>query len=206
MVSNHPLISTSSCPFNNLSVTVPRAPITIGINVTFMFHSFSNSLARSRHLSFSSLSFNFPLWSYGTEKTSISSNSHSFSSRRTPASLQETEPPPPRADEAWNSNERLANGQGQNQTERFSQKAQRDLGSRWSADEIEVFFESKCRLVFYLFRFPGARFRLGRHYRGSPLGRILPQDSRACHRFLRASKWPCSDPFQRTENCSPRLS
>ena len=39
-VSIPPLISKSSSPFNNPSVTVPRAPITIGINVTFMFHSF----------------------------------------------------------------------------------------------------------------------------------------------------------------------
>ena len=44
-------------------MTVPRAPIIIGINVTFMFHSFFNSLARSRYLSFFSLSFNFTLWS-----------------------------------------------------------------------------------------------------------------------------------------------
>ena len=40
MVSTRPLISQSSCPFDNHSVTEPRAPITIGINVTFMFHSF----------------------------------------------------------------------------------------------------------------------------------------------------------------------
>ena len=37
-VSTHPLIFKSSSPFINPSVTVP---ITIGINVTFMFHSFS---------------------------------------------------------------------------------------------------------------------------------------------------------------------
>ena len=41
MVSTRPLISKSSSPFNNSSVTVPRAPIKIGINITFMFHSFS---------------------------------------------------------------------------------------------------------------------------------------------------------------------
>ena len=40
MVSTRPLISTSSSPFTNLSVTVPKAPINIGINVTFMFFSF----------------------------------------------------------------------------------------------------------------------------------------------------------------------
>ena len=41
MVSIGPVISKSSNPFNNPSVTVSRAPITIGINVTFMFLSFS---------------------------------------------------------------------------------------------------------------------------------------------------------------------
>ena len=40
MVSTHTPISKSSSPFNNPLVTVPKAPITIGIIVTFMFHSF----------------------------------------------------------------------------------------------------------------------------------------------------------------------
>ena len=39
-VPAYPLTSKSSVPFNNHSVTVPRALITIGINITFMFHSF----------------------------------------------------------------------------------------------------------------------------------------------------------------------
>ena len=52
MVSTRPPTSKSSRPFNNPLVTVPKAPITIGIIVTFMFHSFLNSLARSRYLSF----------------------------------------------------------------------------------------------------------------------------------------------------------
>ena len=43
--------SKSSRPFNNPLVTVPEVPITIGIIVTFMFHCFFNSLARSRYLS-----------------------------------------------------------------------------------------------------------------------------------------------------------
>ena len=47
--------------FNNS--VVPRAPITIGITITFMFHSFFNSLVRSRYLSLFTLSFNFTLWS-----------------------------------------------------------------------------------------------------------------------------------------------
>ena len=40
MVSTQPPTSKSSRPFNNPLVTVPKAPITIGIIVTFMFHSF----------------------------------------------------------------------------------------------------------------------------------------------------------------------
>ena len=40
MVSTRPLISYSSSLFNNPSVTVSKAPNTIGIIVTFMFHDF----------------------------------------------------------------------------------------------------------------------------------------------------------------------
>ena len=47
-------------------VTLPRAPITIGIIVTFMFHSFFNPRASSTY-SFSSFSFNISLWSAGTD-------------------------------------------------------------------------------------------------------------------------------------------
>ena len=50
MVSTHPPTSKSSSPFSNPLVTVPKAPITIGIIVTCMFHSFFNSLARLRYL------------------------------------------------------------------------------------------------------------------------------------------------------------
>ena len=71
IVSTRPPISKSSRPFNNPLVIVPNAPITIGIIVTFMFHSFFNSLARSRYLSFFSLSFRFILWSSGTAKSTI---------------------------------------------------------------------------------------------------------------------------------------
>ena len=55
IVSTRPPISKSSRPFNNPLVIVPNAPITIGTIVTFMFHSFFNSLASSRYLSFFSL-------------------------------------------------------------------------------------------------------------------------------------------------------
>ena len=48
-VSTRPPTSKSSSPFSNPLVTVPNAPITIGIIVTCMFDSFFNSLARSRY-------------------------------------------------------------------------------------------------------------------------------------------------------------
>ena len=65
IVSTRPPTSKFSRPFNNPLVIVPNAPITIGTIVTFMFHSFFNSLVRSRYLSFFSLSFWFILWSAG---------------------------------------------------------------------------------------------------------------------------------------------
>ena len=71
MVSTRPLISESSSHCTNPLVTVPRAPITTGINITFMFHSFFKSQARSRYLSFFSLSFNITLWSARTAKSTI---------------------------------------------------------------------------------------------------------------------------------------
>ena len=52
MVSTRLPLSKSSSPFYNPSVTVPKAPITSDIILTFMFHNFSNSLARSRYLFF----------------------------------------------------------------------------------------------------------------------------------------------------------
>ena len=71
IVSTRPPTSKSSWPFNNPLVIVPNAPITIGTIVTFMFHGFFNSLARSKYLSFFSLSFKFILWSAGTAKSTI---------------------------------------------------------------------------------------------------------------------------------------
>ena len=71
MVSTRPPTSKSSRPFNNPLVTVSKAPTTIGIIVTFMFHSFFNSLARSRYLSFISHSFSLILWSAGRAKSII---------------------------------------------------------------------------------------------------------------------------------------
>ena len=71
MVSTHPPTSKSFSPFSNPLVTVPKAPISIGIIVTCMFHSFFNSLARTRYLSFFSHSFSFIQWSAGTAKLII---------------------------------------------------------------------------------------------------------------------------------------
>ena len=71
MVSTSPLTFNSSSPFNHPLVTVPKAPITIGIIVTFMFHIFKDSLARSRNLSLFSHSFCFILRSAGTAKSTI---------------------------------------------------------------------------------------------------------------------------------------
>ena len=71
MVSTRPPTTKSSSPFCNPLVTVPNATITIGIIVTCMFHSFFNSLARSRYLSFFLDSFSFILWSAGTAKSTI---------------------------------------------------------------------------------------------------------------------------------------
>ena len=71
MVSTCPPTSKSSSPFSNLLVTVPNAPITIGIIDTSIFHSFFNSLVRSRYLYFFSHSFSFIRWSAGTAKSTI---------------------------------------------------------------------------------------------------------------------------------------
>ena len=62
IVSIFPPTSKSSRPFNNPLVIVPNAPITIGTIVTFMFHSFFNSLGRDTYPS-----FHFP----GTAKSTI---------------------------------------------------------------------------------------------------------------------------------------
>ena len=71
MVSTRPPTSKSSKPFNNPLVTESKASITIGMILTFMFHSFFYSLRSSRYLSFFSLSFSFIQWSVGTAKSTI---------------------------------------------------------------------------------------------------------------------------------------
>ena len=64
-------LHSSSRRFIKPLVTVPRALTRIGLNVTFMFHSFFNSQARSRYLSFFSFSFNLTRWSAGTTTSTI---------------------------------------------------------------------------------------------------------------------------------------
>ena len=71
MFSSRSSNSKSSSPFSNLLVSVPNAPITIGIIVTCVFHSFFNSLAMSSYLSFFLHSFSFTLGSAGTSKSTI---------------------------------------------------------------------------------------------------------------------------------------
>ena len=70
-VLSNAVIWIVSRPFNNPLVIVPKAPIRIGTIITFMFHSFFKSLARSRYLSFILLSFRFILWSAGPAKSTI---------------------------------------------------------------------------------------------------------------------------------------
>ena len=71
IVSTRSLTSKSSRPFNNPLIIVPKAPITIGKIVTFMFPMFFKFLARSRYLSFFTHSFRFIFWSSGTAKSKM---------------------------------------------------------------------------------------------------------------------------------------
>ena len=72
MVSILPLIFNSSIFFSKPLESVPTAT---SITVTFMFHSFFNSLTRTRYLSIFSRSFTFTLLSDGTAKSFVSSSS-----------------------------------------------------------------------------------------------------------------------------------
>ena len=67
MVSTRPLISKSSSPFTNSSEIVLRAPITVGITITFTFNSFFfSSQVKSMYLSLFTLSFNLSLFREAT--------------------------------------------------------------------------------------------------------------------------------------------
>ena len=72
MVFTRPLIPKSPSPCTNPLVTVLRAPITIGIPVTFMFTFFKFSWkVEVLIFFFFSLSFNFTLWSAERAKSTI---------------------------------------------------------------------------------------------------------------------------------------
>ena len=71
MVSIHPLIFNSSNPLSKPLKTVPSTPVPSAITVTFMFHNFFSSLAKSKYLSLFSLSLFFTLWSAWTAKSTI---------------------------------------------------------------------------------------------------------------------------------------
>ena len=66
-----PLIFNSSSPLTKPLEIVLSALITIGITVTFMFHSFYTFLIRFKYLSHCSFSFILILWSSGTAKPII---------------------------------------------------------------------------------------------------------------------------------------
>ena len=71
IVPIRPLISKSSSPSTNPLVTVPRAPITVAITTTFMFHRFFRFFPRYKQFLFS-LSFNFTQWSTGRQSQLLS--------------------------------------------------------------------------------------------------------------------------------------
>ena len=71
IISNRPPISNSSTVLSKPWQTVPSSPITNGITVTLMFHSFLISRTRFKYSSPFSLSLIFVLWSIGTTKSTI---------------------------------------------------------------------------------------------------------------------------------------
>ena len=71
MVSTSFLISKPTNFFTNPLRIVPSALITTGITVTFMFHSFCSSQARSGYSSLFSPYSNFTLRSAGTAKSTV---------------------------------------------------------------------------------------------------------------------------------------
>ena len=71
MISIHPLIFKSSSPCTNLLLTVPGAPIAIGIVVTFIFNGFFQFFSKVCVLISLLLSFSFTLWSAVTAMSAI---------------------------------------------------------------------------------------------------------------------------------------
>ena len=70
-ISTRSVSSKSFSPCTILLVTVLRVSISIGMIVSFMFHSYFKSLVRSRYLSHFSHFFNFTPWSSGSAKSII---------------------------------------------------------------------------------------------------------------------------------------
>ena len=66
-----PLISCSPSLFSRPLRTIPNAPTTIGITVTFIFLSFFSFLAKSKYLLIVSFSFIFILFSTETTKSTV---------------------------------------------------------------------------------------------------------------------------------------
>ena len=71
MISTRALISKSSSPCTNPLFIVSSAPITIGIIVAFMFHSFFKLSCKVLVLSSFLFSFSFTLWSARTANFTI---------------------------------------------------------------------------------------------------------------------------------------
>ena len=82
MVSTRPPTSKSSRHFNNPLVTMPKAPITIGIIVTFMFHRFFNSLARLMYYYYYYYFTPFKSWSLRDSKSPLISSEYSNRSQQ----------------------------------------------------------------------------------------------------------------------------
>ena len=71
MVSTRPPTSKSSSPFSNSLITLPNEPITIGIIVICMFHSFFQFHSKVEVLIPLFTFFSFILWSARTAKSTI---------------------------------------------------------------------------------------------------------------------------------------
>ena len=78
MISIRPLISKSSSPFTKPLWIVSSALITVGITVTFIFHTFFSSLARSSYLRFFFLVLLFSLCFAETASLLFGRFSHLF--------------------------------------------------------------------------------------------------------------------------------
>ena len=69
MISARPPILSPSSSLTKTLEIVPNTPISIGITVTFMFHSSFSSRARSKYMSLFSFSWVFTLWSTGRQNS-----------------------------------------------------------------------------------------------------------------------------------------